>query len=604
MLSSSQKEAMSHFNGPCLTVAGPGSGKTTVLVRRIAHLILECKVKPENILVITFTRSAAIEMRERFKKLVNDDMPVVFGTFHSVFYAILKEEQNRQRYKIIDGKLKMDLIKDAAVKAGVEIESEDHILSIAAELSYMKNLMVDLDEYSSKSKICDKISEVYRNYEVYKRSYNYLDFDDMLSETLDLFKCQNDILRKYQNRFKYIMIDEIQDMNQLQFEVIKILALPDNNLFVVGDDDQSIYGFRGAKPEIMLSFDKIYPDLHKVLLGENYRSGSAIVEASSKLIENNANRFKKNILSKACSEGEVRIMELEDRKDEVKYLLEEINSRIDNGDDYEDIAILFRKHSQCLELVEALRNKNIPVNISEKIQNPYDTFVARDILCFIKMESKILKRSDLYRIMNKPDRGLTKISIEREWTTFEAWKKFYSNNTRMIRVIDDLERDVEFLQKLSGEAAINYILKKMGYDKYLREIAKDEEQYKSYIAIIDNLKNIFGKSRSTVELIEKFENAKAFMDKNIGDSKVGGKGVNLYTLHGAKGLEFKRVYIMDCNEGIMPSLKADTDIKIQEERRMFYVGITRAKENLTLMIPKKSKGEALIKSRFVFEMEL
>ncbi|MBQ2088737.1 MAG: ATP-dependent helicase [Lachnospiraceae bacterium] len=603
MLNESQQQAVEHVDGPCLTIAGPGSGKTYTLVRRIAHLVMDCNILPEQILVITFTKSAAIEMRERFRNYVSADMPVVFGTFHSVFYGILREELCRGKYQIITGKLKQNLIKDSIIKSGYTVESEDTVVAVGAELSFMKNNMVDLDHYKSRKFPDMDMVSVYRDYETYKRSYNYLDFDDMLSETLRLFRDREDVLRKWQRRFRYILIDEIQDMNQLQFDIIKELALPENNLFVVGDDDQSIYGFRGARPDIMLNLGDIYQDLKIIQLDRNYRSTNEIVEASQKLMGHNTNRFQKDIHAENNGSGcGIRILEVENKKEEITSIINEIKCRINNGEAPESFAVLFRKHSQSIELCQDMKKAGIDICIREKIQNPYEHFVAIDIMCYLKMASKILKRSDVIRIMNKPNRGLVRNSLEREWVTFDSWRNYYADNPRICREIDVLERDIDFLKKLSGEAAVNFIMNKIGYDRYLREISRNKEQYEGYLTLVDSMKYILKGARNLQEIISKYEMARDFMDKEIGDRYEEATGVNLYTFHGSKGLEFQNVYIMDCNEGVTPSHKAVDAETIEEERRMFYVAITRAKENLTLVVPKNYQGENLVKSRFIGEM--
>ncbi|MBR1572797.1 MAG: ATP-dependent helicase [Lachnospiraceae bacterium] len=602
MLNEAQLRAVEHVDGPCLTIAGPGSGKTYTLVRRIAHLVIDCNISPEHILVITFTKSAAIEMRERFRNYVSADMPVVFGTFHSIFYGILREELCRGKYQIITDKLKYNLIKDSVIKSGYAVESEDTIAAVAAELSFMKNNMVNLDDYKSSKLMDMDIVLIYRNYETYKRSYNYLDFDDMLSETLKLFMDREDILRKWQNRFRYILIDEIQDMNELQFDIIKLLAEPENNLFVVGDDDQSIYGFRGARPDIMLNFRNIYPDLKTIQLDRNYRSNGEIVEASQKLMKYNGNRFEKEVHAENVLGGGIRVLEVESKEEENTSIINEIKCRINSGEKPEDFAVLFRKHSQSIELCQGMKKAGIDICIRERIQNPYEHFVVMDILSYLKMTSKILKRSDVIRVMNKPSRGLVRNSLEREWVTFDSWRNYYIDNPRLCKKIDILERDVDFLKRLSGEAAVEFIMRKIGYDRYLMEISKDREQYEGYLILVENMKHVLSGARNLQEIISRYEMARDFMSKKIGDSYQEASGVNLYTFHGSKGLEFRNVYIMDCNEGVAPSHKAVSVKAIEEERRMFYVAITRAKENLTLVVPKNYKGETLVKSRFIGEM--
>ena len=321
MLSPSQEEAVCHGSGPCLTLAGPGSGKTYVLTRRIQHLITKGGVPPEQILVITFTKAAALEMKERFIGLMGQEYPVVFGTFHSVFYGMLRREPGFRTYRLLDHKSKQAILKETAYVVKMSC-AEDDLMHMEQEISYIKNTMVALAEYASPYFPNEKIIKLYEHYEARKEVYHLLDYDDLLVKTRELLYKDPSFLSKWQKRFSYLLLDEVQDMNALQFEIIRLLALPDNNLFAVGDDDQSIYGFRGARPDLMFSFENYYPGVKILQLRDNYRCKARILQASLALISHNEIRFTKEILGQKEGKGNLEVVSLADKKAETAYLVQ------------------------------------------------------------------------------------------------------------------------------------------------------------------------------------------------------------------------------------------------------------------------------------------
>lgn len=603
MLSPSQEEAVCHGSGPCLTLAGPGSGKTYVLTRRIQHLITKGGVPPEQILVITFTKAAALEMKERFIGLMGQEYPVVFGTFHSVFYGMLRQEPGFQAYRLLDHKSKQAILKETAYVVKMSC-AEDDLLHMEQEISYIKNTMVDLAEYASPYFPNEKIIKLYEHYEARKEAYHLLDYDDLLVKTRELLYKDPTFLFKWQKRFSYLLLDEVQDMNALQFEIIRLLALPDNNLFAVGDDDQSIYGFRGARPDLMFSFKNYYPGVKILQLQDNYRCQARILQASLALISHNELRFTKEIRGHQEGQGNLEVVMLADKKAEMAYLVQILKQQRAGGKTWGDMAVLYRNHAQIGSVIEALQDEKIPFYVKDAMPNPYMHFVMLDLIAYLRMCSPLLHRPDLFRIMNRPDRFLQRASVTREWMTFEAWEHFYQDQPGMQRTIEKLEGDINFLRSLSGPAAITFICKRLGYETFLKKQARDDAEYQKWQESIGLLKEIAKNAKTTGQIIEQWEIKRDAIDRINQEKSLAKEGkIGLYTLHGAKGLEFDTVFILDCNETILPSKKADSREKIEEERRLFYVGMTRAKENLYLLAIRQEQGKKMHPSRFLKEIE-
>lgn len=603
MLSPSQEEAVCHGSGPCLTLAGPGSGKTYVLTRRIQHLITKGGVPPEQILVITFTKAAALEMKERFIGLMGQEYPVVFGTFHSVFYGMLRREPGFRTYRLLDHKSKQAILKETAYVVKMSC-AEDDLMHMEQEISYIKNTMVALAGYASPYFPNEKIIKLYEHYEARKEVYHLLDYDDLLVKTRELLYKDPSFLAKWQKRFSYLLLDEVQDMNALQFEIIRLLALPDNNLFAVGDDDQSIYGFRGARPDLMFSFENYYPGVKILQLRDNYRCKARILQASLALISHNEIRFTKEILGQKEGKGNLEVVSLADKKAETAYLVQILKHQRTGGKNWEDMAVLYRNHAQIGSVIEALQDEKIPFYVKDAVPNPYKHFVMLDLIAYLRLGSPLLHRPDLFRIMNRPDRFLQRASVTREWTTFEAWKHFYQDQPGMQRTIEKLEGDINFLRSLSGPAAITFICKRLGYEAFLKKQARDDAEYQKWQESIGLLKETAKNAKTTGQIIEQWEIERDAIDRINQEKSLDKEGkVGLYTLHGAKGLEFDTVFILDCNETILPSKKADSREKIEEERRLFYVGMTRAKENLYLLAIRQEQGKKMHPSRFLKEIE-
>lgn len=604
MLSTSQQQAVNHVNGPCLTLAGPGSGKTYVLTRRICHLISEEGVNPESILVITFTKAAAIEMKERFFSLMGESAPVVFGTFHSVFLQMLCSEPRFRGYELITGKRKYGILKEVMASCEIPIESDEDLDTLEKDISFVKNADTSVLEFAKETLWGQDFVRLYEHYEARKASYRLMDFDDMLTKARDMLKSDITFREKWQRRFCYILVDEVQDMNAIQYESVRLLALPENNLFVVGDDDQSIYGFRGANPELMLHFQEDYPEAKVIRLGENYRSDGQIVEAAGRLIAHNTNRFAKEVKTHSVESGVWRVVSCEDGDREADYICKTLLQWHKEGEEFCNMAVLFRNHAHCQKLVEALSDAKVPCFLREPAKNPYQHYVMQDLVAYLRLGSKMLHRRDLFRIMNRPNRYFSRASVTSEWITFEHWKTYYKQQSWLYERVEQLERHVNFYGRLSGKGAVKYIRKVVGYDAYLSECARSEDELDAMMQVADAFEDLAKEGASIAELLRRWEQTKSQFDRmNEEINKENNGGVGLYTLHGSKGLEFSRVVMLGCNEGKIPSRRAKTEKQVEEERRLFYVGMTRAKNQLMFTFVEKEKDEKISPSRFLGELQ-
>ncbi len=603
--SKAQKDAVTHGQGPCLVLAGPGSGKTTVIVNRIKYLIDELKVRPEEILVITFTRFAAREMKTRFVQLMgNKELPVTVGTFHGIYYGILKWAYHFTPQNILSEEEKYQIIRYAVNRQDLEIfDEEDFISDIAAEIGIVKNNRIDIETYQSVKCSSAEFQNIYREYEARRKEERKIDFDDMLVLCYQLFVSRPDVLKLWQDKYHYILIDEFQDINKIQYDVIKMLADPQQNLFAVGDDDQSVYGFRGADARIMFNFKKDYPEMKQFLLDINYRSTSNIVQNALKVISNNKVRFEKKIYAQKPKGMSLHVQEVKDPSEESQYVLEEIQERIKSGVRPEEIAVLFRIHTDARPLVEKLWEHQIPFQMKEHLPNIYNHFIAKEIKTYFKMAAGSRKRQDFLSIMNKPKRYIGRDSLSGAEVSFEEIKKFYCDKEWMLDRVDQFEWDLKMLGKMAPYAAIQYLRKKMGYDDYLREYAQTRRIQASdlfeVMAELEEATRPFTTSRDWFTHVEEYTNALKNREKSKDTQQ---KGVRLMTMHAAKGLEFNSVYIIETNEGQIPYKKSLKEQKEEEERRLFYVAMTRAKELLKIVYVKQKNGKDVTPSRFVDEL--
>ena len=600
-----QTQAIQHTDGPCLVLAGPGSGKTLTIVNRVKYLIEKQKVRPEEILVVTFTRFAAAEMKSRLCLVMGKrDLPVTVGTFHGIYYGILKWAYRMNQENILSETEKYQILRGVINKERMEIfDEEDFIQDIAAEIGKVKNNRIPLEEFVSEKCSADAFRNIYRNYEQHRKELKKIDFDDMLVLCYELFRSRPDVLAQWQKKFRYVLIDEFQDINRIQYDVIRMLAQPENNLFVVGDDDQAIYGFRGADSELMLGFGKDFPNAKQILLGMNYRSTANIVRNSLKLIENNVERYSKKLEANREGGSCLHIQEVKDPVEEAEYVLEEIQKCKENGIKEEEIAILFRVHTDARAVVEAMVERKIPFQMKEHLPNIYEHFIAKDIMAYFRLATGKRRRQDFLQVMNRPKRYLGRDSVSGSQVSFEDMRKFYCDKDWMIDRIDQFEWDVKMLMKMAPYAAIQYIRKRIGYDDFLKEYAFTHQINRSdlneVLAEIEEAAKAFSSVEEWFAHVEEYTETLKVKEKERNRPR---PGVRLMTIHASKGLEFKQVFLIAANEGRIPYQKAKTDKEIEEERRLFYVAMTRAKDFLKICYVKIKNGKEVTPSRFVDEL--
>lgn len=612
-LNRGQDEAIKHGNGPCMVLAPPGSGKTLIVTERTRYLIEESGVRPDQILVITFTRYAAREMKERFERLTaGKNYPVTFGTFHSIFYGILKCAYGIGANNLMSEKessvLLQGVIDQTDIESTPEVEDEEELVrELLREVGMVKNGLCHLKDFHSKYLTQDEFAEVFRSYEHQKKELKKFDFDDMLVQCYALFRKKPEILQGWQKRFQYILIDEFQDINRVQYEVIRMLAAPRYNLFVVGDDDQSIYGFRGAKPELMLYMKQEFPSLRTISLTVNYRSTEFITGAAARVILHNDTRFYKRVQSFRGRGQNVHVQEVLDEQEEAQYVTEEIQKKLDQGIKPGEIAVLFRAAVQARMISEILSEHRIPFEMRDYVTNFYRHFIVKDMMAYLQLAAGKRDRSLFLTICNRPLRYLARNSMENRQVNFEDLRKFYCDKDWMLDIIDQFDVDVRMMKNMAPYAAIQYIRKKIGYDDFLKEYA--EKHQISWKQLMDVMAELEERSKNfksydeweihiakyTQELEE--QQAKARKIKGERENKV-----QLMTIHSAKGLEFEDVFVIHANEGEIPHQKAEKKDEIEEERRLFYVALTRAKNNLCISYITQKNGNSIKPSRFVEEL--
>ena len=601
--SKAQTQAIMHKDGPMMVLAGPGSGKTTVITHRVQYLTKEYGIDPGDILVITFTRAAAEEMRERYEALTGGGSRVTFGTFHSIFFRILKLAYRYTADNIVREEQQMQFVRELAQAGGLEPEDENEFAaSILSEISSVKGERIALEHYYSKNCPDAVFRQLYAGYEEKMRRARLIDFDDMMVLCLELFTERKDILSAWQRRYRYILIDEFQDINRLQYEIVRMLALPENNLFIVGDDDQSIYRFRGAKPEIMLGFERDYPDAGRVLLNVNYRSTEEIVEPALRLIQENEKRFSKAIRTTG-RHGKAVITKLwQDPGEENLAIAREIQIYLQSGVKPGDIAVLYRTNAGPRFLMEKLMEYNLPFRTRDTVPNLYEHWISRNILTYIRIAMGSRAREDILQVINRPKRYISRDAMLDETVSFEKMKAFYAEKDWIAERIESLEGDLRAIARMSPLAAVNYIRQGMGYDEYLIEYAAFRRMRpEELLETADELKESAAGFKTFDEWFAHIEAYKEELLRQAAQRRTETDAITLATMHSAKGLEFPIVYILDANEGITPHSRAMLDEDMEEERRLFYVAMTRAKTRLHVYAVRERYHKKAEVSRFVWE---
>ncbi|MBQ1687908.1 MAG: ATP-dependent helicase [Lachnospiraceae bacterium] len=601
-----QQKAVFHNKGPMMVLAGPGSGKTLVITHRTKQLIEKYHIEPSKILVITFTKAAAEEMKNRFQRLMGGKyVPVRFGTFHAVFFTVLKYAYHFNANNIIRESDKKRILLEIIEHLDLDMEdTNDFIKDITSEISLVKGEMISLEHYFPMNCPKDVFQKIYTRYNQALERKGWIDFEDMLVMCYDLFVQRPDILAQWQKQFTYILIDEFQDINKVQYDIIRMLAKPEDNLFIVGDDDQSIYRFRGAKPEIMLQFEQVYPKAKKVFLDMNYRSTQCIVQTAAMIISNNKKRFPKNIRTENARGTEVAIREFETVKAQNERVVELIQSYQKQGVPLSEIAILFRTNTQPRALLSKCMEYNIPFVMKEQVPNIYDHWIAKNMIAYFQLALGKRERSLFLQVANRPKRYLSRQSFDTAEISFERLRTFYQDKKWMLDRIDAFEEDLQMISTMTPYAAMNYIRKAIDYESYLEEYAAYRHiKVEELLDLLDELMEMAKPYRTYKEWfqhIQKYQ--EEITQKTQKKQNEMEDGVAFVTMHGSKGLEYEVVIIIDVNEGIIPHQKAVLEEDVEEERRMFYVAVTRAKKDLYIFFAKERFQKEQSMSRFVAEL--
>lgn len=600
-----QWTAISHKDGPMLVLAGPGSGKTLVITERTKHLIEQYGIHPGNILVITFTKAAAMEMKERFLKLMGiEHTPVTFGTFHSIYFGMLRRAYGFHGGNVIREEQRKQIFREAMEKHQLDYEDEQEFMDgLTGEISSVKTNRIPLDHYYSMNCSDEVFREIYEFYEQKLRQASLLDFDDMLVMCYELLSQRQDILNGWQEKFKYILIDEYQDINLIQYQVVKLLAGSRQNLFAVGDDDQSIYRFRGANPEIMLRFTEDYKQAETVLLDYNFRSGTEIVKKAGLVIANNQNRYQKKIQAYQEEAGVVVIKEFPSQKEENEVIIEKIRNYAAKGIPYQEMAVIYRTNLDPRLLAEKLMEYNIPFQMKDSLPNIYEHWIAKNIVSYIHIALGSRSRREFLQVANRPNRYLNRESMIRGEIWFDDLREYYKEKGWMQDRIDQFEQDMITLKQMLPYTAVRFIREGIGYNQFLEEYAEYRKINKE--ELFDVLEILETSAKEYASFEEWFAHMETYgreLKEQAARQKDRKDSVVLTTMHSAKGLEYEIVFLIDLNEGVTPHKKALTDPDMEEERRMFYVGMTRAKKELYLYYVKERYQKKMKKSRFIGEL--
>ena len=599
-LSKIQLDAVRVTEGPALIIAGPGSGKTTVLTNRIKFLIEEHKVAPEEILVITFSKAAALEMRTRFYSMCEDSFyPVTFGTFHSVFFQIIHTQYHYNTSHILTLQKKRELMRLALKRSRIIYYPENELVdTLLKEVAYYKNTNESADFKSDTNINRDMWLMAYKQYRDLQIAENKIDFEDMLLIVRNLFRKNREVLTHYRSIYKYILIDEYQDINDIQYDCVRMLAGERANLWVCGDDDQSIYGFRGANPKIMLSFTNDYPNATVVKLTDNYRSSKRIVEAAGKVIAENRNRFNKDIRGMGADGIPVELIHTKDEEEEDSRILEMINN---TDKPYTDIAILLRTNIQATRFADLLRRNDIPYSIKDSVVNPFMNAFFFDILSYLRLRDSMVSQSDfsirdLLRILNKPSRYLRSDLINTGAKCLDEVIESLSGNLMYSQPLKVLKVQLKSMEKMDMYESINFIRKGIGYDNYMKLRLMNRDRFSEYM---ENMNWIQDMAKTCDDLNELIYLSEHYEEMVKGNENAAGEGVHLMTYHGSKGLEFDTVILPRINEGVVPGNRSRDTESIEEERRMFYVAMTRAKNRLIISFKIGTRLKPALPSRFI-----
>lgn len=615
-LSVEQEKAIAHFKGPALVLAVPGAGKTTVLLNRTINLIKNHKINPDSILSITFSKASADDMKERFNKTISDigSNLVKFSTIHAFCYSLIREYAyiNRLNYTLIEDSKnpnnKYNLLKKIYFETNNDYITEDKLDSLLNAIGYIKNMILTPDEYLDGNKIdITNFKNIYNVYENYKRSNNLIDFDDMLTISQEILQKNNYLLQKYRSKYSFIQVDEGQDTSKAQMEIIYSIAYPKNNIFIVADDDQSIYGFRGAYPKGLFQFNKKFPNGELFFMENNYRSSKNIVSISNKLIKNNKTRYNKKIITDNDFLEPINLIKVESLFDQYKYIIDDIKDK-----DISKCCILYRNNLSSIGLIDTLEKNKIPFYMRDTKIRFFNHWIVQDMINFMTFANDTsniqLYESFYYKMkgyISKVQLNYAK-TLDHNKSVFDRIITYPGINDFYKRTLRELKMDFKRISSLKPRDAIKYIEKNLEYDNYLKEQSmKSGNSYENLSSMLFYLKLIANDSNDLNHMIGRLKHLQ-YLYRNSKDIL---NGITLSTVHSIKGLEFERVYIIDLIDGDFPNQssidsfdKGESDL-MEEERRLFYVGITRAKEHLSLITIKSIGAKFLEPSRFLKELQ-
>ncbi|TJX67591.1 ATP-dependent helicase [Soehngenia saccharolytica] len=613
-LSEEQKSAVSHLYGPALILAVPGSGKTTVLIHRIYNLVNINKIRPNKILSITFSKASALDMKMRYQQLFHEDSMVPpFMTIHAFCYEVIRaySKKANKNYFLIENEAtkinKYTLISSIYLNINKNMITEEKLENFFSYAGYIKNMCITPEEFIKNKKIdVENFIDIFYLYEKYKKDNNYIDFDDMLSMAYEILSNDKKILNYYKNKYDFIQVDEGQDTSIIQFKIINLISSPSNNIFIVADDDQSIYGFRGAYPKQLLEFNKMYPNGKVYYLKENYRSSKNIVNASYSFISNNINRYDKDIFTRNPYKSPVKILKFKSILDQYGFIIDEINNNLDKS-----MAVLYRNNLSSIGLIYFLTKKNYKFYMRDFKLKFFNHWLLKDIFNFIEFSRKPTDVQLYSKIYYKKKGYISKKMVAWAYThpssrsvfsnllSYPGLSEFYKTRIR------ELELDFKKISNLNIKDAIDYIVFNLNYHDYIKENSNRlGYTYETIMQMIFYLKLIAEDVKSVDEFRSKLTN----LEKIIKDSSKEKSNLLLSTIHGAKGLEFDKVIMIDLINGQFPS-SSSLDLKnggnifdFEEERRLFYVGMTRAKEELTLTCYNVLDSTFVKQSEFIDEL--
>ena len=595
-----QEKAISSQARAVLVVAGPGSGKTTVLTERLVYL-LKNAADSGSCLLLSFTRASSKEMALRFRKRGLSGVSPHFSTIHALCLSLLKEGRGVGKENLVNLYEKMDWISRYFLEQGIAREEVEELLpNYCNQISYFKSIAEEERLAFLREEKNENFLPLFQYYEMMRKKRSKLDFEDLLIEVLLELQKNTDLAELWKKRYTHILVDEFQDLSLIQYAILKGLAERGASLFVVGDEDQSIYGFRGASPDILFRFEKDFPFCEKIFLQDNFRSKEEIVELSSRLIGKNKERFRKNLFGRQGRGGRAKYYIVESTAEEGRLIAEHVETCLKEGCRPEEIAILFRSKNQIPALLPEFLERNIPVVVYEEVNNVFQHFIGKDILAYLRLGMNPENGSDLIQILSKPYRGMRREKILHENAGLKDLRDSVKTD-REHRAVAALEMQLRTLSKLSPKEAVLFIRKEIGYEKYLEDFAKKKNR--DFTEWWDGLEEITSMSENYPDLESFFRFITEFNRKALEKRRSEeGKGVRFMTYHSAKGLEFDEVFLPDCIEGVIPDGRAKKQGELEEERRSFYVALTRARKGIHIYVTKTRYSKKTVPSRFIPEL--